>query len=149
MDLKTGPFEARLARDRLDVEHDRPSRVRAARIKIGHLPPGHQRDDMIKRRRVHLSRADRLTVFQHRIAVAQLATLFEKMTDIDNAHPLRPQPENRREEFFRVGPRETTRWLIHNQHLRLDEQGAGNLDHLLLRDGERSGAAVQSDALVP
>ena len=104
---------------------------------------------MIKRRRVHLSRADRLTVFQHRIAVAQLATLFEKMTDIDNAHPLRPQPENRREEFFRVGPRETTRWLIHNQHLRLDEQGAGNLDHLLLRDGERSGAAVQSDALVP
>ena len=104
---------------------------------------------MIKRRRVHLSRADRLTVFQNRIAVAQLATLFEKMTDIDNAHPLRAQPENRREKFFRVGLRETARRLIHNQHLRLDEQGARNLDHLLLRDGERSGAAVQSDALVP
>ena len=58
--------------------------------------------------------------------------------------PALPQPLDTREQMLRVRLREAARRLVHDQHLRLAEQRAGDFDDLLLRDGELRAPAHRS-----
>ena len=69
--------------------------------------------------------------------------LLQEMADVDDAHALRPQAADGREQLFRVGRREAARRLVHDEHPGLGQQRAGDLDHLLFGDGERPRRPVE------
>ena len=89
-------------------------------------------------------RIDVLPVAHDRDAVRDLGKLLEPMGDVDDAHPLVAQLADDAEEFldFRLGERR--RRLIHDEHLGVEGERLGDLDHLLFGNGQVSNFGAGS-----
>src|SRR5690606_12828862 len=75
-------------------EHDITAMVTAPGIKFPHLAAGHRLDDSLQAGLRHPPAIDRLAILEHGVALGDLPALLEKMTDVDDAHPLAAQPPN-------------------------------------------------------
>ena len=127
-----------LAGQRAQFQNGLADLMRCAGINLADLAPHHQPNNLAQVRAGHLTGAHALAIAQDGVTVANALTLLQKMADIDNADAALAQAANDSEEVLGVHLREAAGWLIHDQHFRLANQCAGDLDDLLL--GNRAGA---------
>ncbi len=77
-----------------------------------------------------------LTVAQHGDRVAQLVNLFEAMRHVDGRHALFLQPLDQFKQVLGFRLRQAARRLVENQDARAMRHRGGDLDKLLLADGQ-------------
>ena len=82
-------------------------------------------------------------VAQDRVARANSAGFLQEVGDIQQADPLFPQAIQHSEEVLGVSPGQAGSRLIEDEHPRLRPQRPGDLDELLLGDGQLPGDRVQ------
>ena len=78
-------------------------------------------------------------VAHDRDAVGLLEDLFESVRDEEDGHALRAEPVDDGEELRHLMGGERGRGLVHDEHARVEREGLGDLDGLLLGQGQRRG----------
>src|SRR5271157_3234710 len=99
----------------------------------GQLAPDHCADDLLAIKLVDFVGNHMLPVTQHGDAVGYGERLLERMGDEDHGDAAAAQPLDQREEMRLFLWCEGRRRLVENDDTRILPDGAGNLDHLLLR----------------
>ena len=76
------------------------------------------------------------TVAENADPVSDLEDLFHAVVDEQDRDAAAPQLSDDCEEPLHLTARERCRWLVHDQHSRLERQRFGDLHQLLIRDRE-------------
>ena len=105
-------------------------------VEFFHVPADHQLN--------HAHRADlrfrektRITpVAEGYDAIREIHHLAHTVGDIDDADAVVPEILYHLEQLLGFPDAERTRRLVHDQYLRVDRQGLGDLDHLLISEGQ-------------
>ncbi len=79
---------------------------------------------------LQIAAAHRLAVPQDRVPLGDLADLFQKVADVDDADPVLPQRGDDGKQSLDIVPGERTGRLIEHDDPRLHDQGPRNLDEL-------------------
>ena len=103
----------------------------------------HQRNNLRLAHRRQIAAADRLAVAQHGVTIGDLAHFFQKMADVDDAAAGRLESADGLKQPASVLLRERTGRLVEDNHPRVGDQGAGNLDQLLQSDRQFTHRRVQ------
>src|SRR5207245_7253077 len=106
------------------------------RKKILHLAPYHFRDQLLVSDRGQRTCHHTLAVAEHGEAVGDLAHLFEKMTDVDDADAFSLQPSDERKKPLDIFALQAAGWLVHEDDARARGDAAANLDDLPRRQGQ-------------
>ena len=117
------------------------------RIQFVDITADHETDDVVELGILHGAVSDGFAVAQHGVIVAHALALFEKVADVDDADAAGAQVCDDLEEILGVDACEAAGGLIHDEHLGLAEQGPGDLDELLLGDGEGADGGVEGDGV--
>ena len=104
-----------------------------------HRAPDHHADHLVDRQPVDGPGRDDLPVLHHGHPVGDAQNLFEPVRNVDDADALGTQPRDDLMQPLGVLRREHRRRLVEDDDLDLARQRLGDLDHLLMRDGERAG----------
>ena len=105
-----------------------------------HRTADHHADHLVDREPLDGPGRDDLPVLHHGHAVGDAQHFFEPVRNIDDADALGAQPRDDLVQPFGVLRREHGRRLVEDDDLDLARQRLGDLDHLLMGDGERAGA---------
>jgi hypothetical protein len=108
----------------------------AAGEKAVDLASDHHADDSVDGDRRHLGRASEPSVTQHGDTVADRQHLVEPVGNEDDGDPPLLQVTDNGEEAADLGLGEGGSGLVHDDELGLHREGAGDLHHLLLGDGQ-------------
>jgi hypothetical protein len=120
----------------------RRGRHRRAAGCIVHLAAQHFADEREARELGSGKFADELAVAQDGNAVADRVNLIEKMRDEHDAEAVGAQAAHHGEEFRDLFFVETGRRFVEHEQARAKVESAGDGDHLLHRDGERTELGV-------
>jgi len=107
------------------------------RIPLGEPAAHHHLDDRILGQRGGGGLADEPTVPEHGHAVGDLEDLLQPVRDVDHRLARGPQLPDHPEQALALGVGQRAGRLIHDDDARVERQGLGDLDHLLLADAER------------
>src|SRR5574337_1574833 len=140
------------AGETLDFERDRPARQdRRTAVERADLAPDHHADDRLDVGVGDMAGADIMAIAHDGEAVADAEHLFEPVRDEDDRQALGLEPADDAGEIGDLGLAQGGGRLVHDDEPRLHRKRAGNLDELLLGDGEiahqRHRVALQADAL--
>ena len=80
----------------------------------------------------HVARLNGVAVAQHNVAVGHLKQLVELVGDVGNGLALAPQRVDDAEKHLHLALADGRSGLVHDNDLRVEEQGLGNFHHLLL-----------------
>ena len=109
-------------------------------------PADHHRDDLLDLGVGGPDGIDVAAVAHDRDAVGDLLQLLQAVGDVDDAHALTAQLASDAEELvdLRIGQR--GRRLVHDQDGGVERERLGDLDHLLLGDGQCRGPLAGIEA---
>jgi len=85
-----------------------------------------------------------LTVAKHRVAVRDLAHLFQKVADVNDADPVTAQAPDQSKQMRDIITLKTARGLVHQDDVSLRGERAADLNHLPGCDREVSDATVRA-----
>ena len=120
----------------LDPEDFLARRGRAGRMALGKLLADHEADDLLQVGIPGRDRRHRDPVAQHGDAIADELHLFQLVGDVDEADAARLDVADGLEERLGLLAAERGRRLVHDEDFRVLGERNGDLEHLLLRDGE-------------
>ena len=124
--------------------------VRPAAVELRNVAADHQPHHPVVVDFVALQLARILAVAQDRHPVRQLLDLAQPMRDVNDADAAAAEVPHDLEQRFRLLGRQAGRGFVHDQQPRVDRQGFGDLDQLLLADGQvadqRAGRDIESHA---
>src|SRR4029077_14649092 len=109
----------------------------------------HSRDQLRQADVADIARQDKLTVSQHRDALADLIDLLEVMRDVEHADAALAQPAHALEQPVHGGLLERRGRLVEDQETRAYRECARDLDDLSLLDGQRRSLLVDVDVEPP
>src|SRR5690606_22661213 len=109
---------------------------RALRIQVGDFTSDHHTHDVALLRVGHETAAYGAAVFQNSVTLRDLFHFFQEVTNVNDAHAFAAELADDLKQLSGVGLRKTARGLVHDQHTRLQQQRARDLDDLLFRDGK-------------
>ena len=98
--------------------------------------PDHAVDDLVAGRLGHRAGVDVAPVAHHGDAVGDQRQLFQPVRDVDDADAAVAELADDAEQFLDLRLGERGGRLIHDEHFGVERQRLGDLDHLLLGDGE-------------
>ena len=116
-------FEQRLAR-----------RVRDSGKQFVETAANHEGGDLRIGRRIERTGPGQFAIAQDGVGIADLANLFQKMTDVDDRPAFGAEPANHVEEAGGIGLRERAGRFIEDEDPGIEDQGAGDFDQLLHAD---------------
>ena len=99
--------------------------------------PDHRLDDALAIELAGRSGHHQFAVAQHGDAIGQQQRFLQRVTDEDHRHVLLDQAPHQAEEVVLLLRRQRGGGLIEDDDARLVMNGAGDLDHLLMRRAER------------
>ncbi len=100
------------------------------------LAADHQAYDVVVIHFADLPAADAAAVFHHRVAVADAAYFRQLVRDINNGGALFTQLVHDQEQIVHLFIGQRGGRFIHDQHFSVEHQRLGDLQHLLVADGE-------------
>ena len=106
----------------------------------------HHLDEPVARQAADVQRAHRLAVAHDRRPVGDLEDLVEAVADVDDGDAGGLEFADDGEEFLDLLPGERGAGLVHHDDPRPLGEGLGDLDHLLLGDGQRADRRFGIDA---
>ena len=120
-----------------DLEHHLVTRqVRNFRLRLRQAAADHHPDDRVDARRRGGDSADILAVAHHGDTVGDLLQLVHLVRDIDDADAFISELADDAEQLRDLRIVQGRRGLVHDQDLGPEGESLGDLDHLLLGDGE-------------
>ena len=129
------------------LERDFAAAARApATALVAERAADHHADDRLDAGRRGRHGADIFAVAQDRDAVGDLLQLVHLVRDVDDADAARLQFADDLEQFGDLGVVQRRGRLVHDQHARVERQRLGDLDHLLLGDGQAADDRARIDA---
>jgi len=107
--------------------------------------PTHLFDQLLDGGRGEVLRRNPPAVAQDGDPVDDPRHLFQPMRDVDDPHARALELVDDGEEMLGLGLRERGGGLVHDEHLGIERERLGDLDHLALRDRERAQGRVRID----
>ena len=140
--------EDALAREPVDLEHDRPRLGRDLREQRVHVAADHRPDHRLRRQLLDRLRQDVAAVAHHRDALADREDLLEPVRDEQHRVPLRAQRLDDAEQPVDLGAGQRSGRLVHHDHPRVRRQRLRDLDELLVGDRQpaREPVGVEPNA---
>ena len=117
-------------------------------IEIDDLPADHHAYDIGGRDAAQGFRADPRAVPEHRDPVCQLPYLFHAVRDVDHPDPILMHLLDQSVKLEGLRPRQGGGRLIKHQYFCVFTDGAGDLDHLLTSDAQRTERRLRVDVRV-
>lgn len=114
-------------------------------VLVPQLAADHQLGDAVLVDLGELALGHQLAIPEHIVAVADLKQLGHLVGDVDKADPLLPQLAHDGEEVLNLMGGQGGGGLIHDDELRLEEQGLGDLHQLHLSGVELAHLGLQVD----
>ena len=129
----------------LDLQHDVADRRRCLGEEVADLSADHPLDDPVDGRLRDRVGGDVGAVAHHGDRVAEREDLVEAVGDEDERAALVAQAAGDREEPVDLDPAERRGRLVHDQQARVERDGLGDLDDLLVGDRESPSGTARVD----